>query len=173
MNTSSRMKNSLQWVYLLEMFLYTFLLVLLQADFFVRLPYPALRADILLPLVVGVAAQWSPVPSLLWACVWGYALDTLSGEFWGLHVGSYVVAISMVNIASEKFDFHNPVYQMCLVGLCALGQSLALGLYVSFEPAGLGPSATIWTSLLIRSVLIMVLAPFIIMPVSWMGRRAR
>ncbi len=173
MNTSSRAKNNFQWVYLLEMFAYTFLIVLLQADFFVRLPYPGLRLDMLLPLMVGIASQWSPVPSLLWASVWGYALDTLSGEFWGLHVGSYVVAISMVNIASEKFDFHNPVYQMSLVGLCAFGQSLALGLFVSFEPAGFASSAAIWTSLLIRSVLTMFLAPFAIMPITWLARKAR
>jgi rod shape-determining protein MreD len=165
MNGPARPRNSTQYVYIFEMFIYTFFLLLLQATFFARLPYPALRADVLLPLMLGIAAEWSPVPSLLWACFWGYAVDVLSGEFWGLHVGSYAVAVCIVNIAADRLDFDNPFYQMSMVGLCALGQSAALGMYMTFEPLGFLASASVWTSLVIRSGLTMVLTPFVIYPV--------
>jgi len=165
MNAPVRSRNSIQYVYILEMFVYTLFLLLLQAGFFARLPYPALRADVLLPLMFGVAAEWPPVPSLLWACFWGFAVDVLSGGFWGLHVGSYAVAICMVNIAADRIGFENPIYQMSMAGLCALGQSAALGLYMSFEPLTFLASASVWTSLLIRSALMTVLTPFVIYPV--------
>jgi len=142
----------------------TFLGLLFQAHLISRLPYPALRVDLLLPLMFAVAVQWTPLPGVLWAGFWGFAVDSFSGEFWGLHVGSYMVAICLVNMAFEKFDFYNPLYQMGLVGLCALGQSIALGLYLSFIPMDLPSLITIWISLGIRTLLSVTLAPFLIYP---------
>lgn len=158
-------RSPIQWQHCLKVSLYTFLLVHVQALWVSRLPYPALRGDLLLPLLVGVAMEWPPVASLLWAFVWGFVMDTFSGKFWGFHVGSYVVAVCMVNIATEKFEFQNPLYQMAFVGLCALGQSLVLGLYLLFEPSETWVLVNAaWRSLAVRSVMITILGPLLIYP---------
>ena len=103
---------------------------MVQSYWVSRLPYPELRIDLLLPLMFGIAVEWSPVLSIVWASAWGFVADALSGKFWGFHVGSYVVAICLVNITAERFEFHNPLYQMLFVGACALGQSIALCLFL-------------------------------------------
>lgn len=149
---------------IVSFFLYTFFILLLQAHVNPRLPYPALRTDLLLPLMFAVAVEWPPVSGLLWASFWGFVVDNFSGEFWGLHVGSYMVTICLVHMASEKFDCRNPLYQMGLVGLCSLGQSVALGLFLSFVPMDLPSLTSIWISLGIRSLLSITLAPFLIYP---------
>lgn len=151
---------------LIKIILYTFFVLLLQAQLIPRLPYTALRADLLLPLMFGVAVAWSPVGSLLWAAFWGFVVDNFSGEFWGLHVGSYMVTVCLVHMASEKFDCYNPLYQMGLVGLCALGQSVALGLFLSFVPMDISSLASIWISLGIRTLLSISLAPLLIYPIA-------
>jgi rod shape-determining protein MreD len=144
--------------------LYAFALLVVQAHVVSRLPYPALRADLLLPFMFGIASRWSPATGLLWAAVWGFVVDGFSGEFWGLHVGSYMAAVCIVKIASEKFEFENPVYQMVMTGICALGQSVALGLFLSFVPLDAGAVTLIWVGLCIRTLLTMTLAPFVIYP---------
>jgi rod shape-determining protein MreD len=158
-------KTSTAWHHYLKVIVYTLFILLLQALWISRMPSPALRADLLLPLMFGVASEWSPLPSLFWAFLWGFVVDTLSGKFWGLHVGSYVVAVSLVNIAAEKFECKNPVYQMGFVGLCALGQSAVLGLYLIFEPSGPTVLATTWNSLIIRSILMTLVSPMILYPI--------
>ncbi len=163
-------KISTPWQSYFWVAVYTLILLLLQAQWISRLPYHAFRADLLLPLMFGIAVEWPPLLSLLWACVWGYAVDALSGKFWGFHVGSYVVAVCMVNIAVEKFEFHNPLYQVSFVGVCALGQSAALGLYLCCEPVSI---ASMWISLVIRSMVTMALAPFIIYPVWNMNKHRK
>ncbi|MEM5788886.1 MAG: hypothetical protein AAGU11_16360 [Syntrophobacteraceae bacterium] len=143
---------------------YSFFVLLLQAQLVTRMPYPALRTDLLLPLMLPVALEWPPITALLWASFWGFIIDNFSGEFWGLHVGSYAAAICLVNMASDKFDCNSPVYQMGLVGVCALGQSVALGLFQSFQPMDLPSLTALWTSLGIRTLLSMTMAPFLIYP---------
>lgn len=163
-------KSPVPWQFFLKATAYTVVLLLLQAVLISRLPYPALRADLLLPLMFGIAGDWSPLAGVLWASIWGYAVDTLSGKFWGFHVVSYVVAVCVVNIAIEKIEFHNPIYQMAFVGACALGQSFALGMFLMFEPSSSMGFAATWGSLLARSLLTMVLSPLIIYPISNAGR---
>lgn len=150
---------------IIRIFLYTFFVLLLQAHLVPRVPYPALRADLLLPVMFAAGVEWSPVAGVLWASFWGFVVDNFSGEFWGLHVGSYTVTICLVHMASEKFDCRNPLYQMGLVGLCALGQSIALGLYLSFVPMDIPSLTSIWISLGIRTLLSVTLAPLIIYPI--------
>ena len=147
------------------MTLYTFSLLLLQSCWVSRLSYSELRIDLLLPLMFGVAVEWSPVLSIVWALVWGFVGDTLSGKFWGFHVGSYVVVICLVNITADRFEFHNPVYQMLFVGACALGQSVALGLFLLVEAPEQLTMTSIYVGLLLRSVVTMLLAPIITYPV--------
>lgn len=147
-----------------KIILYTLFILVLQAQLIPRLPYTALRTDLMLPLMFGVAVSGAPFGGLLWAAFWGFAVDNFSGEFWGLHVGTYMVAVCLVHVASEKFDCYNPLYQMGLVGLCALGQSVALGLFLSFVPMDIGSLASIWISLGIRTLLSISLAPLLIYP---------
>lgn len=162
-------KSPTRWQFLLRVIIYTFVLVLLQAQWVAVLPKPAMRIDLILPLMFGIAVEWPPVLSVLWAFLWGYVLDTLSGKFWGLHVGSYVFAVCLVKITAEKFEFHNPIYQMVFVGLCALGQSLVLGLFLLFEPSGATVVAANLHNLVLRAVLMTILSPVIIYPI-WSNR---
>lgn len=156
--------------YSLWILLYTLFLVVLQALWIARLSYTAMRADLLLPLMLGVATVWSAPASLAWAFVWGFVLDVLSGKFWGFHVGAYVVAVCLVNATSEKIELENPIYQMLFVGVCALGQSIVLGFFLLLEPYSLVDVALIWKDLIIRCLFIMLLSPFVIYPVREIGR---
>lgn len=165
-------RASLPWQSYAKVAAYTFLLALIQALWVARVPYTGLRGDLLLPLMFGVALEWPPVASIFWAFLWGFAMDTLSGKFWGFHVGSYVVAACLVNIATEKFEFQNPLYQMSFVGVCALGQSMVLGLFLLFEPSGSLVVAATWKSLVIRSVMMMILCPLIVYPIYNTKRNA-
>ncbi len=158
-------KYTVRWQYILRISAYTLLLLLMQAHWISRLPYRALRIDLMLPLMFGVAIESPPMISLGWAFLWGYVMDTLSGKFWGFHVGSYVVSICLVNIAAEKFEFQNPIYQMAFVGMCALGQSFILGLFLLFEPSGSMDFVSTWHSLAIRAFLMMIVTPMVIFPV--------
>jgi len=142
--------------------LYSLFLLALQAHLIQRLPYPALRVDLLIPLMFAIAVEWPPLAGVLWAGFWGFVVDNFSGEFWGLHVGSYVVTVCLVNMASERFDWRNPAYQMGLVGLCALGQSIALGSFLSFFPMDIDALTSIWIGLGIRTLLSVTIAPFLI-----------
>lgn len=163
-------KSAAHVQYFLWVVLYTLFLVVLQALWIVRLSYPAMRADLLLPLMFGVATVWSAPASLVWAFVWGFVLDVLSGKFWGFHVGAYVAAVCLVNVTSEKIEMDNPVYQILFVGVCALGQSAALGFFLLLEPSSLVDMAPIWKDLIIRCLFIMFLSPFIIYPIREIGR---
>lgn len=164
------LRSANQWGHYVKVTAYTFLLALIQALWIARLPYADLRGDLLLPLMFGVAIEWPPILSIFWAFLWGFAMDTFSGKFWGFHVGSYVVAACLVNIATEKFEFQNPLYQMSFVGVCALGQSMVLGLFLLFEPSGTLVVAATWKSLVIRSVMMTLLCPLIIHPI-WNTKR--
>lgn len=147
---------------------YTLFLLLAQALWVARLPYPALRVDLLLPLMLRLAVEWPPVASFIWAAAWGYVMDVLSGQFWGFHVGSYMVTACLVTLASERLEFDNLAYQVAFVGLCAFGQAVALGLFLTLSPAVTDLSSSVWISLLGRGLAITFVAPLVIWPVSWM-----
>jgi len=142
--------------------LYSLFVLTLQAHLIPRLPYPALRVDLFLPLMFAIAVEWPPLAGVLWAGFLGFVVDNFSGEFWGLHVGSYTVTVCLVNMASKRFDWANPAYQMGLVGLCALGQSIALGSFLSFFPMDIDALTSIWIGLGIRTLLSVTIAPFLI-----------
>ena len=158
-------KNAIPWWYASKITLYTLFLLFLQSCWVSRFPHPALRIDLLLPLMFGTAVEWPPVVSIAWATGWGFILDTLSGKFWGFHVGSYVVAVCLVNIAVERFELYNPLYQMLFVGACALGQSVALGLFLLFEAPSQIEVSSAYVSLILRSLVMMLLAPIIAYPI--------
>lgn len=170
MATLKYVQSFIPWQHYAKVSVYTCLILLVQVLWVSRLPFVALRADLLLPLMFGVAIQWPPILSIIWAFFWGFVTDALSGKFWGFHVGSYLVAVCLVHIATEKFEFHNPLYQMSFIGLCALGQSVVLGMFLLFEPSGSLTVASTWTSLAIRSVMMTVLCPVIIHPL-WNGSK--
>lgn len=149
----------------LTVLLYTFFIMLVQVHVVARLPYQALRTDLLLPLLIAAAVGWSPLPGLAWAAFWGFLADNFSGQLWGLHVCSYAVAVCLVHLASDRFDCYNPIYQAFLAGICVLGQSIAIGLYLSFVPQDLPTLTDIWISLGIRTVLCMTLTPLLVYPI--------
>ncbi len=149
--------------------LYTLFVFLAQAVWISQLPYPAIRIDLMLPLMFGVAMAWSLAAGLVWALVWGYVFDVLSGKFWGFHVVSYVVAVCLVHISLEKFEFRNPLYQMVVVGSCALGQAVVLWLYLLVEPQSVSLDAGVWQSLLFRCLVMAVASPLIIYPITRWG----
>jgi len=136
----------------------------LQAHLIHQLPYPALRVDLLLPVMFAIAVECSPLAGVLWAGLLGFVVDNFSGEFWGMHVGSYTITVCLVNMASEKFDWRNPAYQMGLIGVCAFAQSLALGFYLCFVPMDVPEQTSIWIGLGIRTLLAATIAPFLIYP---------
>lgn len=147
--------------YLFGTTIYTLVVLLLQIQWVSRLPHPALRIDLILPLMFGVAVEWPAAFSILWACGWGFVADVFSGRFWGFHVGSYVVVVCLVNMTSERFELHNPVYQMFFVGLCALAQSLALGMFLLMEASGMEEAFRVGMNLLFRSLFTVVVAPIV------------
>jgi rod shape-determining protein MreD len=144
---------------------YCLLMLALQARLVQQLPYTAFRIDLLLPVIFAIAVECSPLAGVFWAGLLGFIVDDFSGEFWGMHVGSFTVTVCLVNMASERFDWRNPAYQAGLVGLCALGQSLALGLFLSFAPVDVPAPTSIWINLGIRALLSATIAPFLIYPV--------
>ncbi|MCL5405179.1 MAG: rod shape-determining protein MreD [Deltaproteobacteria bacterium] len=148
--------------------LFGLLFLALQAQVIPRLPYAALRIDLFLPFMFALAVECSPLSGVLGAGLLGFTADVFSGEFWGLHVGSYIVTVCLVYMASENFDWRNPAYQMGLVGLCAFGQSVALGLFVSYVPMDSVTLTSIWVSLGIRTLLSAIIAPLLIYPLlNW------
>ena len=161
---SGPVTTSISAVKTIKFTLYSLFMLALQAHLIRRLPYEALRIDLLLPVMFAIAVESSPLAGVFWAGLFGFIVDNFSGEFWGMHVGSFIVTVCLVNMASEKFDWRNPAYQMGLVGLCALGQSVALGLFLFFTPLDLPPPTSIWISLGIRALLSAAVAPFLIYP---------
>ena len=150
---------------MIKFMLYCLLVLAAQAHLIDRLPYAGLRVDLLLPVMFAIAVEFSPLPGVLLGGLLGFVVDNFSGEFWGLHVGSFVITVCLVNMASERFDWRNPAYQMGLIGLCALGQSIALGLFLSFVPLDDPALTTIWTGLGVRTLLSAIIAPFLIYPI--------
>jgi rod shape-determining protein MreD len=158
-------RNSTYWTRVGWPILYTLIAFLIQAQWIARLPFPGMRVDLLLPVTFGVALEWPLLPGLLWACVWGYVADTLSGKLLGFHVLSYVVAVCLVNVSAERFELENPLYQMGLVGGCAVGQALVLGLFLFLDPAGSALTLASWQNLIVRSIFTTLVTPFVIFPI--------
>jgi len=158
-------RNAIPWRYLSKVTLYTLFLLFLQSFWVSNFSRSELRIDLLLPLMFGAAVEWPPFLSIIWASTWGFVADTLSGKFWGFHVGAYVVAVCLVNITAERFELHNPLYQMLFVGACALGQSVALGLFLIVQAPEQMAMASSYTALVVRSLVTGILAPMITYPV--------
>ncbi|MGV8073639.1 MAG: hypothetical protein AB2L11_03615 [Syntrophobacteraceae bacterium] len=163
-------KGPIQYDYFFKAITYTFALFFAQALWISRIENTSFRIDLLLPVMFGVAMEWPLFMSLFWASMWGLAMDTMSGKLWGFHVVSYVVSVCLVNTATEKFEFHNPLYQMGFIGSCAMGQSFVLGLFLVLEPTGSTEIASIWKSLALRAVLMTFVSPLIIYPL-WTTRK--
>lgn len=158
------------WAGTVRVILYTALWFIIQAVWVSRLPYPALRVDLLLPFMFGVAMEWSLAPALLWALAWGFVSDALSGKFWGFHVVSYIVAVCLVHVSIERFEFENPFYQMVVVGSCALAQSVVLWLYLLVEPQAASLDASVLQNMLFRCLVMAAASPLILYPMSRWGR---
>jgi rod shape-determining protein MreD len=144
---------------------YALLLLIVQTHFVANLSQRAFRLDLLLPTVVGIAIKLPYSTSILLAFVLGYVVDVLSGKFWGLHVGAYVLVVLLVHMTAQKIEFRNLFYQISFIGVCMLGQSFVLGLLLWIKastPLMLDP---LLKSFGIRSVLNTLIAPIIIAPI--------
>jgi rod shape-determining protein MreD len=146
----------------LKLVTYSFGFFLVQIHFISRLPFQALRVDLLLLLMLGLALQLPLPMSISWALFLGYVVDVFSGKFWGFHVGSYVATVLLASKMLQKFEMHNPLYQMSVAGLCA---SLQCGLLVLFLWFDHQPAALSWSLLagfLVRTMVMMLLAPVVV-----------
>ncbi len=150
---------------------YTFALLMVQVLWIARLPAQALRIDLFIPLMFAVALIWPPMGCLFWAFFWGFVLDLLSGKFWGFHVGSYVVTCCLVMITMDRLELGNPLFHLFFIGFVSLGQSIILGLFLSFEPGDSALSGEVWGSLLGRSVFMTLSALFIVYPLRKVAGR--
>lgn len=141
-------------------------LLLIQMHFVARLPYQALRIDLLLLLILGCALQVPFIFGIHYALLMGFIMDVFSGKFWGFHVGSYVITVILVNKVLAKFEVTSSVYQMLLAGLSAAGQSAALAMVLMWTQDSLMLSWADWANLVVRSLLMMFLAPLVIHTLS-------
>ncbi len=154
-----------------RVFIYTFVLLMVQVHWVSRLPAQALRIDLFVPLMFAVALFWPPLAGLSWAFFWGFVLDVLSGKFWGFHVGSYVVTCCLVIVTMERLEMANPFFHLALIGLISLGQSMVLGLFMWFEPGESVLIQDMWWSLLARSAVMTLSAMFIVHPLWKLSER--
>ncbi len=155
----------------LKVLIYTLVLLMVQVHWVSRLPVQALRIDLFIPLTFGVALIWPPLGALFWAFFWGFVVDLLSGKFWGFHVGSYVVTCCLVTITMDRLELGNPLFHLFFIGLCSLGQSIVLGLFLWLEPGTPGMLQDVWWNLLGRSVVMTFAAIFIVQPLRKLSPR--
>jgi len=150
---------------LLKVAAYTFVLFFVQTHWIARLHYRALRVDLLIPAMVGIALLTSPVKGLAAAFLWGYIVDVLSGKFWGLHIGTYMTVVLLVHVMEHQIQFRNPLYQMSLILFCVLAQSFALGLYLWIKAPNPFLMEAFLRNLVVRSLLTTALTPLIVLPI--------
>jgi rod shape-determining protein MreD len=141
---------------------YSLGLFLVQENFVSHLPHQVLRVDILLLFIMGLALQLPLFLSIAWAMLVGYAADVFSGQFWGFHVCSYIFAVFLVTTILQKLELNHFFYQMLLAGCCTLFQSFLLVGFLWFTGQALFLSWSLWATLGVRLLLMMVLAPVIV-----------
>jgi rod shape-determining protein MreD len=156
------MQTLSQLTSILKLVTYSFGLFLVQIHFISRLPFQALRVDLLLILTVGLALELPILLSISWAIFIGYVVDVFSGKFWGFHVGSYVVTVLLVSKMLQRIEMHNPMYQMFVAGLCALVQCGLLAFFLWFDQQAALLSWSVVASLIVRTMLMMLLAPVVV-----------
>ena len=140
---------------------YGSVLFLIQCHWISCLGYLGFRIDLLLPLALHVALCLPPTSALCWCLGWGFIMDTFSGRLWGLHLGTYLVMVLLVTVASAHFELRNPFYRLLCVAICAIMQALALGGYVVIASAAPPYDPTVWVPLLARTAGILCVAPLI------------
>ena len=150
-----------------------FALFLLQGLVVSRLPAEGLRADLLVAAMFGAAVELSPALGLVFAVLFGYVADVFSGRFWGFHIASYVATVSLVSVTGARVEFRNPAFQAFLVGLCSLGQSAALGVYLWLRAPGEDLPLPLAGSLGVRAAVMTALGPLIVALVGRVAGRGR
>jgi len=152
---------------------YSLGLFLVQENFVSHLPHQALRVDILLLFIMGLALQLPLLLSIAWAMLVGYAADVFSGQFWGFHVCSYIFAVLLVTKILQKLKLDHFFYQMLLGGCCALFQSFLLAGFLWFTGQVSFLSWSLWATLVVRLLLMMLLAPVVVYLTSGIGEPQR
>lgn len=147
---------------LCKVVMYAIGLLLLQIHLVSRLPYQSVRIDLLLLLVVALGVELPVVVGVTTAMCLGFVVDVCSGRFWGLHVTSYVVTVLVVSKVLLRFEMENPLYQMAVTGCCGLIQGGLLIAFFWLDRQGEVLTNSLVASLVVRSLLMMVLAPLLI-----------
>lgn len=140
---------------------YGLVLFLIQCHWISRLGYFGFRIDLLLPLALQVALSLPLSSALCWCLGWGFIMDTFTGRLWGLHLGTYLLMVLLVHVASSHFELRNPLYRLICVVICALIQALALGGYVVIASAAPPYDPSVWVPLLVRTAGIVCITPLI------------
>ncbi len=147
---------------LCKVIMYAIGLLLLQIHLVSRLPYQSLRIDLLLLLIVALTVELPFVVSITAAICVGFVVDVCSGRFWGLHVTSYVITVVVVSKVLLRFEMQNPLYQMVVAGCCGLLQGCLLVTFFWMDQQSAALSYTMIASLVVRSLVMMVVAPIVI-----------
>jgi rod shape-determining protein MreD len=147
---------------LCKVIMYAIGLLLLQIHFVSRLPYQSLRIDLLLLLIVALTVELPFSVSITAAICVGFVVDVCSGRFWGLHVTSYVITVVLVSKVLLRFEMQNPLYQMVVTGCCGLIQGGLLVVFFWMDQQIPALSYTMVASLVVRSLVMMVVAPIVI-----------
>jgi rod shape-determining protein MreD len=147
---------------LCKVMMYAMGLLLVQIHFVSRLPYESLRIDLLLLLTVALAVEIPFVVGVTLAILLGFVVDVCSGRFWGLHVVSYVIAVVVVSKMLLRFEMQNPLYQMAVTACCGLIQGALLLVFFWLDQQSDVLTYTMVASLVVRSVVMMVVAPIVI-----------
>lgn len=156
---------AMAWFRILSVALgYGVVLFLIQGHWLSRIGYPGLRLDLLLPLALQVALEMPFAFAVCWSLAWGLVMDTFTGRLWGLHLGTYLLAMVLVYLAEERFELRNMAYRLVCVGLCALVEALVLGVYSVIVSAAPPYDPAIWLPLVVRILGVMVVTPLIGFP---------
>lgn len=143
---------------------YGVVLFLIQAHWLARVGHSGLRLDLLLPLALQTALEM-PLPfAVCWSLIWGLVMDTFTGRLWGLHLGSYLLAVVLVYVAEDRFELRNMAYRLVCVGLCALLESVGVGVYSVIVSAAPPYDPAIWFPLVVRVLGLLLVTPLINYP---------
>jgi cell shape-determining protein MreD len=140
---------------------YAILLFLIQCHWISRIGYLGFHLDLLLPLALQVALEMPLAFALCWCLGWGFVMDTFTGRLWGLHVGTYLLVLVLVYVASARFELRNRLYRCVCVAICALIEAIVIGVYSVIASAAPPYDPTIWVPLLVRTAGIVVVTPVI------------
>jgi rod shape-determining protein MreD len=128
--------------------------------------------DLSLLVVIGIGLAWRSTPGgMLVAVTVGFVADLLSGSLLGQHALMHLLAFAAARQASSHVDLRGPGPQVIFAALwCAFDGAAMHGLTAFFSP-GIGVQWLDVGSLVVRSCVDGVAAPFVVALVSAVALR--